>query len=70
MRKTIELALVFAVVIAAFFAGITFGADRIKATCDSDDQPTVINGSEYLCLSQRHVEMLRRQQQRSAMRGA
>lgn len=70
MRKTIELILVFAVVIAAFFAGSSYGTDRIKATCDSDDQPTVINGSEYVCLSQRHVEMLRRQQQRSAMRGA
>lgn len=53
---------IFGIVTAAFFAGISYNADRIKATCESDDQPTVIQGTEFVCLSQRHIDILRRQQ--------
>lgn len=60
--RTFDFIAIMGVVVAAFFAGVSYNADRIKATCDSDDQPTFIDGSEYVCLSQRHVEMLRQRQ--------
>lgn len=42
-----------------FFIGSSWQAKHIQATCESDDQPTYILGTQYLCLSQRHVQMLR-----------
>ncbi|CAJ0899647.1 hypothetical protein R6138_04357 [Ralstonia thomasii] len=45
-----------------FFIGSSWQAKHIQATCESDDQPTFIAGTQYLCLSQRHVRMLQRQQ--------
>lgn len=63
------IATMLLLIAAAFYAGSSFRADRIQTTCESDDKPTVINGSEYVCLSQRHVEMLRQRRQQS-WRGA
>lgn len=67
--KAVDLLLIVAMVLAAFGAGSQFIASRIQATCESDDTPTVINGTEYLCLSARHLEQLRARQQQS-WRGA
>lgn len=44
-----------------FFIGSSWQPKQIQATCESDDEPTYINGQQYVCLSQRHVQMLRRQ---------
>lgn len=60
--RAFDFLAIFGIVTAAFFAGISYNADRIKATCDSDDQHLVMQRAEYLCLSPRHIEMLRRQQ--------
>lgn len=54
---------------AAFYAGSSFRADRIQTTCESDDRPLVINDTPYVCLSPRHIEMLRRQREQ-AWKGA
>lgn len=60
--KLLDFAAVMGIVTAAFFAGINYNADRIKATCESDDAPLVIQGTEFVCLSQRHIDMLRQRQ--------
>ena len=60
--RALDFTVILGVVVAAFFAGISYNADRIKATCDSDDQQLVMQGSEYLCLSPRHIEILRQRQ--------
>jgi hypothetical protein len=49
-----------------FTAGAYYQAHNIQASCESDDQKTVINGTEYLCLSQRHLEMIMQQQRSKA----
>lgn len=67
MRTILTMLLLIA---AAFWAGTSYKADRIATTCESDDTPTVINGREYLCLSARHLQMMREQRQGSAWRGA
>ncbi|HBD40054.1 MULTISPECIES: hypothetical protein [unclassified Cupriavidus] len=66
--KTIDTILVLAFVLAAFGAGVQYDSHRIQATCESDEALTIINGTEYVCLSPRHMQMLRRQQQ--SWRGA
>lgn len=66
--KLLDFAIIFGLVTAGFFAGINYNAGRIKATCESDDQELVIQGSAFVCLSQRHIDMLRRQQNRSNWR--
>src|SRR5690349_18622215 len=63
--RAMDVVMVLGMALAAFFAGVTFNADRIKATCESDDRPLVIQGTQFVCLSPRHVEMLQRQQNRS-----
>lgn len=60
--RALDFTIIFGLVTAAFFAGISYNADRIKAACDSDDTQLVMQGSEYLCLSPRHIEMLRQRQ--------
>ncbi|WP_439684848.1 DUF4124 domain-containing protein [Cupriavidus oxalaticus] len=60
--RAFDFIAIFGLVTAAFFAGISYNADRIKATCESDDAPLVINGTEFVCLSQRHIDMLRQRQ--------
>ena len=64
------IATMLLLIAAAFYAGASFRADRIQTTCESDDRPTLINGTEYVCLSQRHVEMLRQRQMQQSWRGA
>lgn len=58
--KAIDTLLVLALVLAAFGAGAQFDSHRIQATCEDDDGHTVINGTEYLCLSARHLDLIRR----------
>jgi len=58
MRTVIRIA----ILVLFFFIGSSWQAKHIQATCESDDQPTFINGTQYVCLSYRHVQQLQRQQ--------
>lgn len=42
--------------------GIRGEATRIQQTCEADVGATMLNGTAYLCLSQRHIEYLQGQQ--------
>lgn len=58
--------ILIAIIIVAIFAGgwgfgIQSEASRIQATCEADQGDTVIFGQHYLCLSQRQIEILRRE---------
>lgn len=45
---------------ATYNGGERHEANRIQATCESDRAITVINDTEYVCLSRRQIEMLQR----------
>lgn len=53
---------------ASFFrVGFVEAEREIQATCDSEDQPTIINGTPYVCLSPAQAAKLYRAlQQRGA----
>jgi len=38
--------------------GAQHRANQIQATCESDSALTVINGTQYVCLSRRQVEQM------------
>lgn len=62
------IAIILAAVVA-FFAGALANAERIQSTCESDDRPLIIRGTEYVCLSPRHIEMLRQRRLQQSWRG-
>lgn len=47
------------ILLTFFFGGSYWQANHIQSMCESDDQPAYILGTQYLCLSHRHVQMLR-----------
>lgn len=61
--RVIDTLMLVGALIGMFVLGIGFESIKIQSTCESDDRPTVINGTPYVCLSPRHMEMLKRQQQ-------
>ncbi|KVU10673.1 hypothetical protein WK62_05260 [Burkholderia ubonensis] len=58
MRK---LVLFLAIALFGGYAGSRIEADSIQKTCEDDDSVTLINGTPYLCLSQRHLDLMRAQ---------
>jgi hypothetical protein len=42
--------------------GAGYRADQIQATCESEDAPTIINGTTYVCFSQRAIQRMREEQ--------
>jgi hypothetical protein len=63
--------LIFVAILAmdalCFRAGMVEERLAIKATCDSDDLPTVIDGTTYICLSPAQAAAMQRAlQQRGA----
>lgn len=58
-------------IIAALFAasaygGVRYEATRIQQTCEADEGATWLNGTPYLCLSQRQIDIMRSHQQKGA----
>lgn len=47
---------------ACAYGGMRFEATRIQQTCEADDGATWLNGTPYLCFSQRQIQILRQQQ--------
>lgn len=45
----------------ATYLGVRAEAARIQDTCEDDRGRTVINGTEYLCLSSRQIRQLQMQ---------
>ncbi|MFM0263308.1 hypothetical protein [Paraburkholderia sediminicola] len=43
------------------YGGTRYEATRIQQTCEADRGATVLNGTPYLCLSQRQIDMMRAQ---------
>lgn len=41
------------------YGGTRYEATRIQQTCEADRGATVLNGTPYLCLSQRQIDMMR-----------
>lgn len=64
--KPILLALILLVVATALWVGRRWEATDIQQTCEQDDGHTVLNGTEYLCLSQRQIEIMKSHNQRGA----
>jgi hypothetical protein len=65
-RVIMQRSLFVGLIIAALFAGRDWEANRIQATCEADNGHTVLNGTEYLCLSQRQIEIMKSHSQRGA----
>ena len=52
--------------VVGFTAGHFDEARTIQQTCEDDNGHTVLNGTEYLCLSQRQIEIMKANRQRGA----
>lgn len=63
MKRLTILAILLA---ASAYAGAHYEATRIQQTCEDDNATTVLNGTPYLCLSQRQIDIMRSHQQRGA----
>jgi len=66
MRIRIRDVIILAVGAALFYGGYRYEANAIQQTCEADDGHTVLNGTEYLCLSQRQIEIMKANRQRDA----
>jgi hypothetical protein len=51
--------IIAALLAASAYGGIRYEATRIQQTCEADSGATWLNGTPYLCLSQRHIELMR-----------
>lgn len=60
-RKIFISALLAACALICCIFGAYVEAVGIQQTCESDSAATVINGTQYLCLSQRQIDNMRRQ---------
>lgn len=50
-------------IIASACGGVRYEAAEIQRTCEADTGKTVLNGTTYLCLSQRQIDILRSRSQ-------
>jgi hypothetical protein len=67
MRRLIKPILLLAIgAWSGLYAGYRYEATRIQQTCEADNGHTVLNGTEYLCLSQRQIEIMKAHNQRGA----
>lgn len=55
-----------ALLAGSFYAGLHTEAVHIQQTCEADEGATWLNGTPYLCLSQRQIDIMRGHQQKGA----
>lgn len=67
MRRLIKPIILLAIgAWSGAYVGMRYEATAVQTTCEADDGHTVLNGTEYLCLSQRQIEIMKSHQQRGA----
>jgi len=60
MKPLTVLCLMLVACFASYRAGVVQERFEIKATCESDDLPTVIDGTTYICLSPAQAAAMQR----------
>ena len=66
MHIRIQHLVLLGIAAGVFYGGYRYEATQIQQSCEQDDGHTVLNGTEYLCLSQRQIEIMKAHNQRGA----
>lgn len=61
MKVLIYSVCALSIIYISFTYGKVFEGNRIQVTCEADDGQTIINGTAYVCLSSRQIQILRDQ---------